>query len=146
MIASNIMRHTRNRFLFTLSAALLFAGCADSIVSDDDDQPIVPVRAKFSDIEQRVFAVSCATAGCHAGNEPASGLDLSAGRAYAQLVGVTSLNNPSLKRIDPGSSAKSAVIGQLRRTLSPAMPPNGPIAASVIDSIAAWIDAGALNN
>lgn len=140
------MKHIRVRFLLTLSAALLFAGCADSIVSDGDDQPIDPVRANFTDIEQRVFAVSCATAGCHAGNEPASGLDLSAGRAYAQLVGVSSLNNPSMKRIDPGSSATSAVIGQLRRTLSPAMPPSGPIAASVIDSIAAWIDAGALNN
>lgn len=134
------------RSLFVLSVTLLLAGCADSIVSDCDDPANVPVRARFADIEQRVFAVSCATAGCHAGPSPASGLDLTPGKAYGQLVGVTSLNYPGQQRVEAGNSARSVLIGLLRRDLSPAMPPSGTIDGAVIDSVAAWIDAGALNN
>ena len=141
------MSHTffRHRLLPLFAVLLLFPGCADSIVSDDGplDQP---VRARFRDIQQRVFNVSCATAGCHAGSEPASGLDLTADRAYANLVGVPSWNHPTMKRVDPGSRTNSTLIGQLRRELAPAMPPNGSIPSAVIDSIAAWIDAGAPNN
>lgn len=133
------------RVLPIITIALLLTGCADSIVSDDGplDQP---VRASFRDIQQRVFSVSCATSGCHAGSEPASGLDLTADHAYANLVGVPSWNHPSMKRVDPGSSAGSTLIGQLRRQLMPFMPPNGSIPSSVIDSFAVWIDAGAPNN
>ncbi len=132
--------------LLAISIALLTAGCTDSIVSDCGEPMSDPVRARFSDIEQRVFAQSCALAGCHSGSSPASGLDLSTGQAYVQLVGVTSLNDPSLKRIEPGSSAQSLVIRLLRRERLPVMPPTGPIESAVIDSIAAWIDAGALRN
>lgn len=141
-----MMKMHRVRSLSVLIAALLLAGCADSIVSDCDDTASVPVRASFADIEQRVLAVSCATAGCHAGSSPASGLDLTAGRAYGQLVGVTSLNYPGQQRVEAGNSARSVLVGLLRRELSPAMPPTGPLDTAVIDSIAAWIDAGAPNN
>lgn len=136
----------RVRFILALSVFLAFAGCTDSIVSECDDPGNVPVRAQFSDIEERVLGVSCATAGCHAGASPASGLDLTPGRAYGQLVGVSSLNYPSQQRVEAGSSARSVLIGVLRRSLSPAMPPAGPLDGAVIDSIAAWIDAGAPNN
>lgn len=136
----------RVRFVLALSAFLALAGCSDSIVSECDDTGNVPVRAQFGDIEQRVLGVSCATAGCHTGTSPASGLDLTPGRAYNQLVGVTSLNYPAQQRVEAGSSARSVLIGVLRRNLTPAMPPTGPIDGAVIDSIAAWIDAGAPNN
>ncbi|MDX9759227.1 MAG: hypothetical protein RBU27_08710 [Bacteroidota bacterium] len=133
------------RIVPIIAIALLVSGCADSIVSDDDPRD-QPVRASFHDIQQRVFNVSCAVPGCHAGDEPASGLDLTADRAYAGLVGVPSWNHPTMKRVEPGSSTGSTLIGQLRRQLVPAMPPNGSLPSAVVDSIAAWIEAGALNN
>jgi hypothetical protein len=141
-----MLRYTAKLIFLSLSIALLASGCADAIVSDCGDPLPDPVRARFGDIEQRVFAQSCALAGCHTGSSPASGLNLTPGQAYAQLVGVTSLNDPSLARVQAGSSAQSLIIKLLRRERSPAMPPAGPIESAVIDSIAAWIDAGALRN
>jgi hypothetical protein len=140
------MKTIHVRFLLSVLTAMLLSACADSIVSECDIPVDVSVRASFGDIEQRVFAVSCAVAGCHAGSTPASGLDLSAGRAYGQLVGVTSLNYPTQQRVEAGSSERSVLVALLRRERTPAMPPAGPLEAAVIDSIAAWIDAGAQNN
>lgn len=126
------------------AAAIFSSGCADSIVSDCDlPAGKLPVSSRFSDIEQNVFAVSCATAGCHAGSNPQAGMDLSPGKAYDALVNVQSLYFPSQKRIAPGSSSQSVVVSLLRRELQPAMPPAGPLAAGIIDSIAVWIDRGA---
>jgi len=49
--------------------------------------------------------------------------------------------------VEPNNSANSLLIKILRGQVSPQMPFNGtPLSASVIDSIAKWIDNGALNN
>jgi hypothetical protein len=125
---------------------LLLSACSDSIVTECDIALPESVAARFSDIEQHVFAVSCAVAGCHAGTNPASGLDLSPGQAYAQLIDVPSLNDPARMRVEPGSSTRSLLISLLRREAQPFMPPAGPLDAAVIDSIAVWIDAGAERN
>jgi len=130
-------------FLLVLVALAGVTGCADEIVSECDVAEETAVRAQFSDIEQRVFAQSCATAGCHAGSNPQAGLDLSPGMAYASLVGAKSLNYPDEKLVEPGSSEQSVLIGLLRRDRQPAMPPAGSLDPAVIDSIAAWINRGA---
>lgn len=127
-------------FLLVLVALAGVTGCADEIVSECDVAEETAVRAQFSDIEQRVFAQSCATAGCHAGSNPQAGLDLSPGMAYASLVGANSLNYPDEKLVEPGSSEQSVLIGLLRRDRQPAMPPAGSLDPAVIDSIAAWIN------
>ena len=134
------------RIAFSFILLLALQGCADSIVSDCGDPVAEPMSARFADIEQKVFAVSCATAGCHGGSNPMAGLDLSQGKAYASLVGVSSVNYPGQQRVKAGSSGESVMIGMLRGTLLPSMPPSGAIDAAVIDSIAAWIDQGAQNN
>ncbi|MCZ7556916.1 MAG: hypothetical protein M5R41_11000 [Bacteroidia bacterium] len=125
-------------------AVVFLSACADSIVSECDlpDGPL-PVSARFSDIEAKVFAVSCATAGCHGGANPQAGMDLSAGRSYDALVNVNSLYFPAQKRVTPGNSAESVLISLLRREKQPAMPPAGALEAAIIDSIAVWIDRGA---
>jgi hypothetical protein len=54
---------------------------------------------------------------------------------------------PQFKRVVPDSSSKSLLIKILKGEVSPRMPLNGtPLSVAVIDSIAAWINKGALNN
>ncbi len=130
--------------LLSLTFVISLSGCADSIVSECDipDGPL-PVSSRFSDLEQRVFSVTCAVSGCHAGSNPQAGMDLSAGKAYDALVNIPSLNFPTQRRVAPGQSGESVLIAVLRRTVQPAMPPAGPIASGIVDSIAVWIDRGA---
>jgi hypothetical protein len=132
--------------VFLLALLLGTAACSDSIVSECDVPLDTAIPARFADIEQRVFAVSCALPGCHAGSNPQAGLDLSPGNAYDALVDVTSVNYPNQKRVEAGNSGQSVLTGVLRRQLQPAMPPAASLESAVIDSIAAWIDRGALRN
>jgi hypothetical protein len=131
-----------------VAASFLFvSACSDSIVSNCDlPEGPLPVSARFSDIESRVFATTCATSGCHASGSPQAGLDLSPGRAYDALVNVASRYYPAQRLVEPASSASSVLIGVLRQDIQPVMPPTGPIASAIIDSIAAWIDNGALRD
>jgi hypothetical protein len=130
--------------LSILSMLFLLIGCSDS--STGPATPGTPVQASLSDIQARVFTPSCALAGCHAGSSPAGGMNLAAGSSYTALVSIRSSLYASKLRVKPGSASESVLIGELRRELSPGMPPSGPLATAVIDSIAAWINAGAPNN
>lgn len=126
-------------------------GCADQIVSEADMQQKTPVQttgrqASLSAIQKNVFTPTCALAGCHSGNFPQAGLNLSEGRAYSQLVNVKSILYPSFNRVTPGSSESSLLIKVLRGTVPTKMPPSGPINSAQIDSIAVWIDRGAPND
>jgi len=69
------------RFL-ALAAAL--AACGDGTSPD-----VQTSDASFAHLESRLFTPSCATSGCHDRGTAAAGLDLTAGRAHAALVGVT---------------------------------------------------------
>src|SRR6476660_8584885 len=51
----------------------------------------------FASTIQPIFNASCALAGCHIGPVPAENLDLTAGAAHAQTVGVPALELPKLK-------------------------------------------------
>lgn len=88
--------------------------------------------------------------GCHTGGSPAAGQNLSAGVAYAQIVGVASSEVPSLQRINPGNAAQSYMIQKLEGTAGitgQRMPFGGPyLPQATIDRIRAWVDAGAPNN
>lgn len=143
--AMHIMKHAFFRSLLLFSALLLSA-CADSIVSECDVAVPEAMPARFSAIETQVFATGCALSGCHAGGNPQAGLDLTPGKSYASLVGVSSVNYPAQQLVMPGGSGESVLIGVLRGSLAPSMPPAGALDAAVIDSIAAWIDGGAPND
>ncbi|MDT8323632.1 MAG: c-type cytochrome domain-containing protein [Bacteroidota bacterium] len=131
----------------TLFAALFFSACADQIVSECDVAKDAPaMRARFSDMQAQLFTPSCATAGCHGGSRPQAGLSLVDGASYAALVNIASTTNPGRLLVDPGNPEESVLILTLRRSLLPAMPPAGPLPTAVIDSVAAWIAAGAMQN
>ena len=101
------------------------------------------MRATFTSIQNELFTTTCAKSGCHAGRQSP---ELTEGNAYKNLVNVKSLANPSMLRVKPFDSANSYLMRKLRADGVPVMPPTGKLSESVIDSVAAWIDRGALNN
>jgi hypothetical protein len=133
------------KFIKIILLSIIFIACEDKIVTDPDPKPSV-TQTTFTEIQNKVFNVSCTSSGCHGGSNIQGGLNLTAGVSYSQLVNVNSLENPSLKRVQPGSSAQSFLIRKLEGTGTSIMPPSGKLSQSTIDSIKAWIDRGALNN
>ena len=136
------------KYIFLLLFLLGFVfSCEDQIVSECDVVENNPgINTTFSSIQTDVFSIDCATSGCHETNsiDP----DLSAGQAYNNIVNVMSFN-PPFKYIVPFKSDSSYIINKLRgvNIQGERMPLNRqPLSSAVIDSIAAWIDRGALNN
>ena len=121
----------------------------ENLIKGPEDEPDAGngtiTITSLSEIQKTVFTPGCAIAGCHNGlNDP----NLSDGKSYMSLVIVPSLEQPSLVRVKPGDSENSLLIRKLRGLDSARMPPlpRPALSKSTIDSIAAWIDRGALNN
>ena len=75
-----------------------------------------PPATTLTQVQQTVFTPRCA--GCHNGSQPAGGalpgaLDLRSGSSFANLVGVASLEQPTLMRVKAGDPANSYVIQKL---------------------------------
>lgn len=103
--------------------------------------------SRLSEIQVNVFNQSCALSGCHGPVNNQADLSLTDGNSYSSLVNVQSVLFPQFKRVVPGNSSQSLLIKILKGEVSPRMPLNrDPLPADIIDSISAWIDAGALNN
>lgn len=134
-------------FISIILFSYLFISCEDQIVSECEEENNLPgVTATFSSIQNEVFTKNCATAGCHVANsvDPV----LTAGQSYNNIVNVMSFN-PPFKYVVPFNSDSSYIINKLRgvNIQGERMPLNRqPLSSAMIDSIAAWIDKGALNN
>lgn len=110
------------------------------------------VSATLGSIQANVFTASCIS--CHSGSSPAGSLSLEAGSSYGSLVGITSSEASSLKRVTAGSANSSYLINKLEGTQSSAggngsqMPPGNGLALSstTIQTIKNWINNGASNN
>ena len=108
--------------------------------------------ATLSGDVQPIFTRSCATTGCHTGTRASAGLDLRAGTAYGDLVGVGSSAAMcgGRVRVVPGDPDASYLLDKL--TGAPGicgvqMPRRGEsIAASEIDLIRGWICRGAVDD
>ncbi len=133
-----------SRLFLMLVTLSLFVSCSE-------DQTTAPPTtnaplAKFSDIKAKVF-VNCVGAQCHSSAGNQGNLVLESSVAFNNLVGVQSVLFPQFKRVEAGNSANSLIIKILKGEVSPRMPLNGsPLPVATIDSIAKWIDQGALNN
>lgn len=128
-------------------------------VGDTDDSDVVdtdPADTDVADTDVAGFAAvdtilqrSCATYGCHAGPELNTGLDLSSGQAYANLVNVASAEVPSMDRVEPGDASNSYLIAKLAGTQEAVggsgdrMPSPFGLSQSELDLITAWVNAGA---
>ena len=129
--------------------ALLSASCADKIVSECDQQVIIPGddgEVTFSEIQNEVLTPSCALAGCHSGQFAAASLDLSVGNAYKNLVNVKSQEAPSLMLVSPNNSGQSYIVKKLKGDNTTVMPPGSALADAVIEVVVTWIDNGAKDN
>ena len=146
------MSKTKKRIgiVSTILLIAVLAGCKDNVYVEPevgaDMKTEIPTTLTM--IQEQVFDVSCALAGCHAGSFPAAGMNLSAESSYSNLVNVTSKRNSNFKRVDPGNSANSFIIKMLRNTGENTlqMPPSGKLSDGTIQLVESWIDDGAKNN
>jgi hypothetical protein len=130
--------------IFLFSTSVVFISCSEEETTAPPTSNTL--TANFSDIKAKVF-VNCTDAQCHSAGGNSGGLVLESSVAFNNLVGVQSNLFPQFKRVEAGSSANSLIIKILRGEVSPQMPFNRtPLPAATIDSIAKWIDNGALNN
>ena len=108
------------------------------------------LQASLDSIQTNVLGPTCAVAGCHSGPTGMTlprGMDLtSADASFANLVGVTSTQDPSLQRVAPGDADNSYLVQKLEGTaaVGQTMPAGGsPLDQATIDVIRTWISNGA---
>lgn len=107
---------------------------------------------------QPILTANCAVSGCHAGPTPQLGMNLSAGQTLSNTVNVAANQTGAtsmLVRISPSQPDLSYLVHKIQGTHLDAgvdgqgqrMPLGQPaLSAGQINSIRAWISAGALNN
>ena len=142
----------KTKLLLTVSVMMLVTlwSCSSDNPTEPDPNQNPSTTAslsKLSDIQAKVFTQSCALSGCHGPTNNQAGLLLTDGNSFSNLVNVQSMLFPQFKRVEPSNSVNSSLIKILKGEVSPRMPFNrDPLSPAVIDSIAKWIDNGALNN
>ncbi|MBN1239784.1 MAG: hypothetical protein JXB36_14870 [Gammaproteobacteria bacterium] len=102
------------------------------------------LEATFQSIQDNVFTPICTA--CHAGASAPLGLRLDEDNSYGLLVGVASVQQPDLQRVEPGNPDDSYLIHKLEGTAAVGgrMPLNGtPLPQADIDVIRQWITDGA---
>ena len=125
--------------------ALLAAGCGGGsnparVVSD-------PGAPTLQQVQASVFDQDCARSGCHVGFTAPFDLDLSAGQALGNTVGVPSEEQPQYLRIDPFNPQDSylfmKISGDPRITGDPMPAEAPPLSSQKIQLIESWIAQGA---
>ncbi len=124
----------------------ILTGCCYP-VDPEDELPGIENPSFDQDI-QPIFSASCALSGCHNAGA-AGGLDLRTDRSYAQLVGITSSQDPTRERVDPGDAQNSYLVIKIegRQSVGSRMPlGRSPLSAREIGTIRNWIGLGAEDN
>jgi len=125
-------------------------GCGDSGVDPSPPLPPPPQGAisSFQGV-QSIFTRSCAFSSCHSGPAPRAGLDLGPDRFRGNIVRVASTQVPGLFRVDPGRPDSSYLVLKLEGLagavggIGTQMPLGGQLTRAQIDSVRAWVAAGA---
>jgi hypothetical protein len=129
------------------------AGNGDGL--DQNGQPITPgggsigpVTASFQSIQDNVFTPICSK--CHIGASAPEGLQLDAAHSYNLLVGVPSVEDPSLLRVKPNDPDDSYMVHKIEGApgiVGGQMPLNEtPLPQATIQAIRQWITDGAANS
>ena len=111
-------------------------------------EPIDPT-ATFTRVQNEVFTPTCGALGCHDPLGHQESQILTAGRAYANSVGVASVQMPSLQRVKPGDFANSYLYRKITGTgiTGDRMPQGGPyLSDAQIKLVRDWIRRGAPND
>jgi cytochrome c5 len=132
------------RLLICVAPCLLAAcGSGDGFVGSGG--AVGALEPSFDSIQANVFEQVCEH--CHAGANAPAGLRLDAANSYAMLVGVASVERPSILRVAPGDPNNSYLVQKLEGTAAvgermPAGLP--PLPQSEINIVRQWITDGAL--
>ena len=135
--------HSKHGLLVAL-VGVAFAGCSGGsggdVMKSEDEVTLL-------DVQQQVFTPRCALSGCHVGAESPFGLDLSAGLAADNIIGVPSGEVPELLRVEPYDADDSYLYMKLVDAPDiegDPMPLEGdPLTAGQLALIEDWIDQGA---
>ena len=135
------------RAAVVVAGAALLAACAGNGVGlDANGQPLSsagsePLSADFESIQDNVFTPICTR--CHSGANAPEGLQLDAAHSYGLLVGVYSVEQPSIQRVKAGDPDHSYLVMKLEGSSGISggqMPLGGPyLPQSTIDFIRQWI-------
>lgn len=144
----------RSTFCFALLATAILAACGGSPPPEPADPPLLggePIdpTATFTRVQNEIFTPSCARLGCHDSLGQQSQMILTAGKSYAQIVNVASVEMPSLKRVAPNDPANSYLYRKATGAgiTGDRMPQNlPPLADGQIRLIRDWIRRGAPND
>jgi hypothetical protein len=136
-------------------AVIFSAGCAGNGEGlDQNGQPLSSgststggITADFQSIQDNVFTPICSK--CHIGASAPEGLQLDAEHSYNLLVGVPSVEQPSLLRVKPGDPDDSYMVHKIEGLagIDGGQMPLGetPLPQATIDAIRQWITDGAPN-
>lgn len=113
--------------------------------------PVTAPATTLSQLQVTIFGPICS--GCHSGGGATlpSSMNLSnAAASYAALVNVNSVEQNTVKRVNPNDVAGSYLVRKLEGDPSiggQRMPLGGPfLSATTIDTVKSWINGGAQNN
>jgi hypothetical protein len=106
-----------------------------------------PPAVTLAQLQNDIFTPRCATCHTGAGGSLPGVMNLtSATESFNALVNVTSIQEPTFKRVLPGNPTDSYIIHKLEGTqeVGDRMPQGGPfLDQATIDEVKAWIQAGA---
>ncbi|WP_161966145.1 hypothetical protein [Steroidobacter cummioxidans] len=134
------------------TTCVLTACAGDGSGLDENGRPVTEsgggtLQPNFQSIQDNVFTPVCTV--CHAGAAAPLGLRLDEGSSYALLVNASSVEVPSLHRVEPGNPDSSYLIQKLEgiAAVGGRMPLNQPpLPQETIAVIRQWITDGAQNS
>ncbi len=109
--------------------------------------PVDP-NATFSRVKAEILP-TCSAVGCHGRIAPQQNLVMTPDTAYAQIVGVPSVEVPSLQRVKPGDATNSYMYRKITGVgiTGDRMPQGGPFLTDAqIALVRDWIRRGAPND
>ncbi len=152
------MPFERGGLCATVITVGFMTGCAGSGEGlDPNGQPIGAasgsssgggaVTADFQSIQDNVFTPVCSK--CHIGASAPEGLQLDAAHSYNLLVGVPSVEDSRLMRVDPGNPDQSYMVLKIEGAsgIVGSQMPLGetPLPQATVDAIRQWVADGAAN-
>ena len=149
------MRRSRQLFL-ALTLAFGAAACDEKLSSIAGPTP--DLEPTFSSIQANIFELTdsagrnaCTSCHTNVGRNPAGGLNLLHDAAYDQLINVSAIQVPALKRVTPGDPQASYVVHKVEGRagiVGTRMPRNGPpyMTDGQVLILKRWIELGAPRN
>lgn len=108
------------------------------------------VAPTLTQLQADIFTPICSTCHTGTGSSLPGVQNLTAGNTYASIVDVTSIEDPTRKRVDPFDPDNSYLVLKIQGSpgISGVQMPasGGPLTQAQIDEVRAWIAAGAQNN